>query len=137
MIGLSVSRATHVHANVAVCLQNLGVKKYSLLGWSNGGVTALIMAAGYPDRVQNLVVWGATAFLTQEDIDGYEKILRNIDSWGDEMRKTFIEVYGEEYIRNQASLLVDALSSYLIQFNGNLFSLLWITLSQQLGRGEG
>jgi len=95
------------------------------------------MAAGYPDRVQNLVVWGATAFLTQEDIAGYEKIFRNIDSWGDEMRKTFIEVYGEEYIRNQASLLVDALSSYLIQFNGNLFSLLWITLSQQLDWGEG
>jgi len=105
--------------HVTVCVQNLGVKKYSLLGWCNGGVTALIMAAGYPDRVQNLVVWGATAFLTQEDIDGYEKLLRNIANWSDAMRKIFTEVYGKEYLRSQCGLWVDAMSSYMNQFNGN------------------
>jgi len=95
------------------------VKKYSLLGWSDGGITALIMAAGYPDRVQNLVIWGACSFVTQEDIDGCEKV-RDIAKWSDEMRKPFIEVYGEEYFRTQFSLRVDAVSLYLNEFNGNL-----------------
>jgi len=96
------------------------VKKYSLLGWSDGGITALIIAAGYPDRVNNLVIWGANAFVTQEDAELYEKI-RNIDNWSEAMRKPFIDVYGEEYFRTQFSLWVDAICTYLKKFDGDRF----------------
>lgn len=101
-------------------LQNLGVKRYSLLGFSDGGITALIMAAGWPDRINSLVTWGANAFVTLEDVELYEKI-RNIDNWSEAMRKPYIEVYGEEYFRVQFSLWVDAISSFINKFNGNVF----------------
>jgi len=80
----------------------------------------MIMAACYPDRINNLVVWGANAFVTQEDAEVYEKI-RNIDGWSEAMRKPFLEVYGEEYFRTQFSLWLDALSTYLKKFNGTMF----------------
>ena len=98
------------------------MKKYSLLGWSDGGITAVIMAARCPDRVNNLVVWGANAFITQEDAELYERI-RDTDNWSDTMRKSFIEVYGDEYLRTQFSLWVDAMLTYVKKFNGNLFLL--------------
>ncbi|CAG2121518.1 unnamed protein product, partial [Medioppia subpectinata] len=41
-----------------------GVDKYSLLGWSDGGITSLIIAAANPLSVQKLVVFGANAYLT-------------------------------------------------------------------------
>ena len=96
--------------------------KYSLLGWSDGGITAIIMAACYPDRVDNLVIWGANAFITHKDIELYEKI-RNVDNWSTAMRKTFTDVYGEAYFRTQFSLWVDAMSTYVQKFNGNMCSL--------------
>ena len=50
----------------------LNINKCSLLGWSDGGNTALIMAAKYPQLVDKLVVWGANAYFTDEDIEAYE-----------------------------------------------------------------
>ena len=43
----------------------------SIIGWHDGGAAALIAAARYPDLVQNVVVWGAYAYVTQKDIDIY------------------------------------------------------------------
>jgi len=42
-----------------------------LLGWSYGGITALIAAAKYPTLIHKLVVWGANATVTQEDVRIY------------------------------------------------------------------
>uniref|UniRef100_UPI00398E96D1 valacyclovir hydrolase isoform X3 n=1 Tax=Pristiophorus japonicus TaxID=55135 RepID=UPI00398E96D1 len=62
----------HTDAKDAVDLmQALDFKKFSLLGWSDGGITALIAASKYPSLVHKLVVWGANAFVTQEDIKLY------------------------------------------------------------------
>lgn len=47
--------------------QTLGISKYSLLGWSDGGITSLIIAAKNAQAVQKLVVWGANAFVSAED----------------------------------------------------------------------
>ena len=104
-------------------LQNLGVKKYSLLGWSDGGITAVIMAARRPDLVSSLVTWGANAFVTRQDVALYEKI-RSIDNWSEAMRKPFIQVYGEEYFRTQFNLWFDAISAFLNKANGNMHVLL-------------
>jgi len=81
------------------------------------------MAACCPDRVKKLVVWGANAFVTQEDAELYEKV-RNIDNWSEAMRKPFMEVYGEEYFRTQFSLWVDAMCTYVKKFNGNVLMFL-------------
>ncbi|XP_075777446.1 serine hydrolase BPHL isoform X3 [Pelodiscus sinensis] len=52
-------------------MQALKFKKFSLLGWSDGGITALIAAAKHPALIYKLVVWGANAVVTQEDLKLY------------------------------------------------------------------
>lgn len=38
------------------------------MGWSDGGVTAMILAAKNPDLVKNLIIWGANAYITENDM---------------------------------------------------------------------
>lgn len=40
-------------------LEKLNVKKINILGWSDGGITALIMAYKYPDMVKIIITMGA------------------------------------------------------------------------------
>lgn len=56
-------------------LQVLGFGRFSLLGWSDGGITALIAAARNPDRINKMVVWGSNAFVSQEDLKLYNSTL--------------------------------------------------------------
>lgn len=51
--------------------QTLGFGKFSLLGWSDGGITALIAAAKNPDLIRKMVVWGSNAFVSQDDLQLY------------------------------------------------------------------
>lgn len=51
--------------------QALGFVKFSLLGWSDGGITAMIAAAKNPDVISKMVVWGANAFVSQQDLELY------------------------------------------------------------------
>ena len=46
-------------------MQVLSFKKFSVLGWYNGGVSATILAALYPESVQKLVIWGSNAYVTK------------------------------------------------------------------------
>ncbi|CAI9541060.1 unnamed protein product [Staurois parvus] len=52
-------------------MQALQFKKFSLLGWSDGGITALIAAGTYPSLINKLVIWGANAYVTEEDLQIY------------------------------------------------------------------
>ena len=45
-------------------MKALSFKKFSVLGWSDGGVSATILAALYPDSVQKLVIWGSNAYVS-------------------------------------------------------------------------
>lgn len=45
--------------DMKLLLDSLGLKKVNVLGWSDGGNTALIMAMKYPSLVEKLVVMGA------------------------------------------------------------------------------
>lgn len=51
--------------------QALGFQKFSLLGWSDGGITALIAAATYPHLITKMIVWGTNAFVSEEDLRLY------------------------------------------------------------------
>lgn len=53
--------------------QNLGYEKYSLLGWSDGGITSMILAAAFPRHIEKMVIWGANAFVTEEDVEAYDR----------------------------------------------------------------
>lgn len=63
--------------------QTLGFAKFSLLGWSDGGITALVAAARNPDLINKMVVWGANVFVSQQDLKLYNGVSRFIalDKW--------------------------------------------------------
>lgn len=50
----------------------LGFRKYSALGWSDGGITGLLLAATYPEMVDRLVVWGSNSYILPEELEIYE-----------------------------------------------------------------
>lgn len=62
--------------------QTLKFKKVSLLGWSDGGITALIAAAKYPSYIHRMVIWGANAYVSKEDEMIYQGRFRALEmSW--------------------------------------------------------
>lgn len=67
-------------------MQQSGYSKYSILGWSDGGIFGVIMAGKYPSAIEHLVIWGANSFVTQEDLKLYEAI-RDISKWNPKMRQ--------------------------------------------------
>lgn len=52
--------------------QQIGINKFSVLGWSDGGISALILAQKHPNSLQKLVIWGANSYVTPEEIQIYE-----------------------------------------------------------------
>lgn len=53
-------------------MKELGLNWYSVLGWSDGGITGLIMAANYQDSVHKLVVWGSNSYISSEEMIIYK-----------------------------------------------------------------
>jgi len=77
-------------------MNNLGYDKFSLLGWSDGGITAMIAAARYPDNMKKLVVWGANAYIAKSDIDMIDAV-SDVSRWSDRMRKPMEDIYGSNF----------------------------------------
>lgn len=50
-------------------MRRLGFEHYSIVGWSDGGTTGLIMAAYYPEAVKKLAIWGSGPILQSCDVD--------------------------------------------------------------------
>ncbi|CAG7718526.1 unnamed protein product, partial [Allacma fusca] len=42
-------------------VKKVGIEKYSVLGWSQGGVTGVHLAATAPENVKNLIIFGTFA----------------------------------------------------------------------------
>lgn len=58
-----------------------GLEKVSLVGWSDGGITALVMAVFHPDIIDKLVLFGCNAYITSQDVKLLEgKLVDNIIS---------------------------------------------------------
>ncbi|NXK85996.1 BPHL hydrolase, partial [Formicarius rufipectus] len=100
-------------------MQALKFKKFSLLGWSSGGIAALIAAAKYPNLIHKLVVWGATASVTQEDVRTYNGI-RDVSKWNENVKKPLEEMYGLDYFAKTYGAWVDRLSLFAKNSDGNI-----------------
>ncbi|KAB0391808.1 hypothetical protein E2I00_014429, partial [Balaenoptera physalus] len=77
-------------------MKMLKFKKVSLLGWSDGGITALIAAARYPSCINKMVIWGANAYVTDQDEEIYQGI-RDVSKWSERTRKPLEALYGFDY----------------------------------------
>ncbi|NXN28509.1 BPHL hydrolase, partial [Nycticryphes semicollaris] len=100
-------------------MQALKFKKFSLLGWSDGGITALIAAAKYPTLIHKLVVWGANASVTQEDVRIYNGI-RDVSKWSEKVKKPLEEMYGHKYFAKTCEAWVDGISRFAEKPDGNI-----------------
>ena len=74
--------ASNVHRNA---FRFLGFEKYSVLGWSDGGISGLILASLAPEAVDNLVVWGSNSYVAKEDQDMVNG-LKDMSKWSDKMK---------------------------------------------------
>lgn len=69
---------------------------FSAVGWSDGGITALVLAGRYPAAVRKLVVFGSNAYISQADIDMIDKVA-DVSAWSDRMKKPMFEMYGDGF----------------------------------------
>ncbi|KAL8182475.1 UNVERIFIED_CONTAM: hypothetical protein K2H54_056924 [Gekko kuhli] len=88
-------------------------------GWSDGGITALIAAAKYPHLIHKMVVWGANASVTAEDVNLYSAI-RDVSKWSEKARKPMEEMYGHEYFSKTCEAWVDGISQLMHNPNGSI-----------------
>ena len=77
-------------------MRALGYSKFSLAGWSDGGITALIAAAQHPTNIHRLVLWGSNAYISQWDIDNINQVA-DVSQWSERMRKPMEEMYGDSF----------------------------------------
>jgi pimeloyl-ACP methyl ester carboxylesterase len=89
----SASLSYHAMAEDVIALMNkLGVKRFDVMGWSDGGITGLDIAIHHPDRIRRLVTFGANF-----SPDGYNPAdlafldTATVSGFGDGMRQGWME----------------------------------------------
>lgn len=50
----------------------LDLQKFSLLGWSDGGISSIFLAAKYPKNVKKAVIWGANSHILKSELKLYD-----------------------------------------------------------------
>lgn len=80
------------------------------MGWSDGGITGLVLAATYPANVRKLVIWGASAYMTEQDIKAINAI-RDTSKWSARAREAWVNVYGD-YFYEIWPKIVDSYSQF-------------------------
>ncbi|KAA8482938.1 alpha/beta fold hydrolase [Arcticibacter tournemirensis] len=71
--------------DLSVVMDSLSIKKASLLGWSDGGNTALIFALNHPENVEKMVLMGANLFPGPEAIE--EDVIEDFKNRRDSLMK--------------------------------------------------
>ncbi|KAL6268580.1 hypothetical protein P5V15_001714 [Pogonomyrmex californicus] len=100
-------------------MKTLGYSKFSLVGWSDGGITSLLLASMYPDSIRKMIVLGANAYIHPDEIKIYENV-RDINKWSEKMRTPMIQVYGEDYFQKTWSNWIDSVLRLYKTQNGDL-----------------
>jgi valacyclovir hydrolase len=97
----------------------LNIPKFNALGWSDGGITGLILAGKYPQNIEKLMIFGSNAYIVEEELKVYESI-RDISKWSVRMREPLEKLYGHEYFKEKWEEWVDTFKLIYKENNGNL-----------------
>ncbi|KAH8367450.1 hypothetical protein KR200_005918 [Drosophila serrata] len=92
--------------------------KFSILGWSDGGITALIVAGRHSNAVDRLAIWGAGAYLNADEVKALNNI-RDVAKWSPRMREPMEKVYGVERFAQLWAEWVDAACAFYDQRDGD------------------
>uniref|UniRef100_A0A023FMG8 Putative valacyclovir hydrolase n=1 Tax=Amblyomma cajennense TaxID=34607 RepID=A0A023FMG8_AMBCJ len=104
---------------LARVMHKLGHKQYSVIGWSDGANTGLVLAAIQPDCVQKLVAFGGNAYITEHDVQLLEAT-RNTEKWSEKMRASMEALYGTEHFRHLWSSYCDFYQDLLQKHEGEV-----------------
>ncbi|XP_001843270.2 valacyclovir hydrolase [Culex quinquefasciatus] len=103
----------------AQLMEAVGLKRFSVLGWSDGGITGLVLAGTKPDVVEKLVIWGANAYITKPEAEIYEGV-RDVSKWSARMREPMEKVYGKEGFPQIWSAWVDGMLNLYRKRDGDI-----------------
>jgi valacyclovir hydrolase len=95
------------------------VPKYNVLGWSDGGITGMIIAGKYSSNVEKLVIFGSNAYILDEELKIYDGI-RDVSKWSARMREPLEKLYGAEYFKTKWAEWVDTFKAIHKEKNGDL-----------------
>jgi valacyclovir hydrolase len=82
-------------ADALALMNTLELPRFSILGWSDGANSATILAALYPDRVAQLVVWGGSSYLTRSELQVFQS-MRSLSTWSERALGPMRAIYGEQ-----------------------------------------
>ena len=68
-------------------MKSLGFSEFSVLGWCDGGVSGIYLAAQFPTAIRKLVVWGSRTYITEHDLKLTEK-LEDFQRWAPQFFET-------------------------------------------------
>jgi len=106
-------------SDVAMLMDKLGYRRYSVLGWSDGGIAATILAAQHRACIQNLIIWGAAAYVTEEDKQLMEAT-KDLSNWSERMRAPLEKVFGKDRLQSLWSDFIHGYSAFADNPNGNI-----------------
>lgn len=99
-------------------MQKLSFPKYSVLGWSDGGIVSIFLASEYPDAVQKLIVLGANAYVSKGDEELYKKF-EDVSTWSEDHRGRLTPIYGDS-LQELFSSWIRSMRSFQTQSNGDI-----------------
>ncbi|CAG7732550.1 unnamed protein product, partial [Allacma fusca] len=99
-------------------VKKVGIDKYSVLGWSQGGVTGVHLAATAPENVKNLIIFGTFACVDEFVVS--ERPISRIETWSEEMKAPFVKVYGEEYLRRSWDGWAESIMRFYYEEGGDM-----------------
>ncbi|ETW09730.1 hypothetical protein H310_00221 [Aphanomyces invadans] len=79
--------------DAAAFMAGLGYNKYSVLGWSDGANSSVILAAEYPQHMERLVLMGGNAFVSDEDLALYAGVA-DVTKWSVKRREELSAIHG-------------------------------------------
>jgi pimeloyl-ACP methyl ester carboxylesterase len=107
----------------AALLQHLAVGPAHLIGFSDGGEDALLMAALLPNAVRSVVTWGAAGLLSDPSGQLREAMYNLVDQPIPPLkgfRDYLVGAYGESNARAMSQSMVTALSAIMESRGGDL-----------------
>lgn len=97
----------------------LNVSKFNILGWSDGGITGLILAGKYAENIEKLLIFGSNSYIIKDELNIYNGI-RDVSKWSVKMREPLEKLYGKEYFKTKWENWVDTFKDIYEEKNGDL-----------------
>ncbi|XP_026829640.1 valacyclovir hydrolase [Ooceraea biroi] len=100
-------------------MKTLGYSKFSLIGMVDGSITALWLAATYPESIHKMIVFGARSYIHPAEVKVYE-CMTTIDTFPEFLRTRMMHIYDLNYIEQTTSKWLNAMRRLYNKQNGDL-----------------